>query len=243
MKTHLLIYGTPNYANAINSLIKSSKNFFDNHHIFGPSDISEDFYKKNQNILDLKKGAGYFLWKPYIIHETLKKVNDGDIVFYVDAGNIFINDPTFIYEKLQENNGIILFDNRDGMQNGESAQNFISCKKDSFVLMDCDTDEYIFGKHLNASYQIYQKNNDSLLFVSEFLKFSQNIDIIVDTPNKFGDNYSGYYDHRYDQTVLSLLGIKHKIKPLVDPSEWGNKCGCRGFDQLFLHHRNPNYIM
>ena len=70
MKTHLLIYGTPNYANAINSLIKSSKNFFDNHHIFGPSDISEDFYKKNQNILDLKKGAGYFLWKPYIIHET-----------------------------------------------------------------------------------------------------------------------------------------------------------------------------
>ena len=26
MKTHLLIYGTPNYANAINSLIKSSKN-------------------------------------------------------------------------------------------------------------------------------------------------------------------------------------------------------------------------
>jgi hypothetical protein len=243
MKTHLLIYGTQNYTNAINSLIKSSKNFFDEHHVFGPSDIDEDFYKKNQNILDLKKGAGYFLWKPYIIHETLKKVNDGDIVFYVDAGNIFINDPTFIYEKLQENNGIILFDNRDGMQNGESAQNFISCKKDSFVLMDCDTDEYIFGKHLNASYQIYSKNTFTIEFVDQYLNLCKNKQILTDTSNEYGDNYNGYHEHRHDQSVLSLLAIKHKIKPLVDPSEWGNKCDCRGFDQLFLHHRNPNYII
>jgi hypothetical protein len=243
MKKHLLIYGTENYKNSINSLIKSSNNFFDEHHILSPSNINQDFYNKNKNILDLKLGAGYFLWKPYIIYETLKKINDGDIIFYVDAGNIFINNPNFLYEKLEENNGIILFDNRDGMNNGESAQNFISCKKDSFILMGCDTDKYIFGKHLNASYQIYQKNDFSLLFVSEFLKFSQIMDIIVDTPNKFGDNYPGYYYHRYDQSVLSLLAIKHDITPLVDPSEWGNKCGIRGFNQLFKHHRNPNFIL
>ena len=168
MKKHLLIYGTENYKNSINSLIKSSNNFFDEHHILSPSNINQDFYNKNKNILDLKLGAGYFLWKPYIIYETLKKINDGDIIFYVDAGNIFINNPNFLYEKLEENNGIILFDNRDGMNNGESAQNFISCKKDSFILMGCDTDKYIFGKHLNASYQIYQKNDFSLLFVSDY---------------------------------------------------------------------------
>ena len=240
-KKHLLVYGTDNYKNAIDSLLSSSKNYFDHHHVLGPQDIDNDFYQKNVDILSQKKGAGYFLWKPYIINEVLKKINDGDIVFYVDAGNIFLEDPTFLYDRLPENNGIILFDNRDGMQNGESAQNFISCKKDSFVLMDCDTDEYINGKHLNASYQIFQKNENSLHFVSEFLRFSQNIEIITDTPNKHGSNYSGYYDHRYDQTVLSLLAIKHKINPLVDPSEWGNKCNCRGYNQLFLHHRKPNY--
>jgi hypothetical protein len=146
MKKHLLIYGTHSYSNSINSLIKSSKDFFDVHHVFGPSDISEYFYKKNQIILDQNRGAGYWLWKPYFIYETLKKINDGDIIFYVDAGNIFINNPTFLYEKLKENNGIILFDNRDGVKNGEAAQNFISCKRDSFVLMGCDSDEYINGK-------------------------------------------------------------------------------------------------
>ena len=240
-KKHLLTYGTENYRGAVDSLLKSSKNYFDEYHALSNLDIDSEFYQQNYEILKQKKGAGYFLWKPYIIYETLKKINDGDILFYVDAGNIFLEDPTFIYEKLQENDGIILFDNRDGMQNGESAQNFISCKKDSFVLMDCDTDEYIFGKHLNASYQIFQKNDNSLFFVSEFLKFSQNIEIITDTPNKFGPNYTGYYDHRYDQSVLSLLSIKHNIKPLVDPSEWGNKCNCREFNQLFLHHRKPDY--
>jgi len=243
MKKHLIVFGTDNYSNSIDSLIKSSNNYFDEYHIFGKSDIDEEFYKKNKSILDQNRGAGYWLWKPYFIYKVLKKINDKDIVFYVDAGNLFLTDPTFLYKKLKDNNGIILFDNRDGMTNGESAQNFISCKKDSFVLMNCDTDEFIFGKHLNASYQIYQKNNNSLLFIDEYLNYCQNINILTDLPNQYGSNYHGYYDHRHDQSVLSLLSIKHKITPLVDPSEWGNKCNCRGFDQLFKHHRTPNFLI
>jgi glycerol kinase len=97
--------------------------------------------------------------------------------------------------------------------------------------------------HLNASYQIYSKNTFTIEFVDQYLNLCKNKQILTDTSNEYGDNYSGYHEHRHDQSVLSLLAIKHKIKPLVDPSEWGNKCGCRGFDQLFLHHRNPNYII
>ena len=48
MKKYLLIYGTQNYTNAINSLIKSSQDFFDDHYVFGPSDIDQDFYNKNK---------------------------------------------------------------------------------------------------------------------------------------------------------------------------------------------------
>ena len=173
----------------------------------------------------------------------LMEVDENDVIFYVDSGNVFLNDPSFIYTNLDENNGIVLFDNRDGVQNGDATRNYVSCKKDSFVLMDCDSDEYINGLHLNASYQIYSKNTFTLEFVDQYLNLCKNKQILTDTSNEYGDNYSGYHEHRHDQSVLSLLAIKHKIKPLVDPSEWGNKCGCRGFDQLFLHHRNPNYII
>ena len=240
---HLITFGSKNYENSINSLIKSSQDFFDHHHVFSPEDIDNDFFEKHKSILSQPRGAGYWLWKPYFIKKVIESVEDNDIIFYVDAGNIFIHDPTFLYENLKKNNGIILFDNRDGMVNGGQAQNFISCKKDSFVLMKCDSDKYIYGPHLNASYQIYQKNKKSLKFINEYFNFCKIENIITDTPNEHGPNYPGYYDHRHDQSVLSLLAIKNNINPLIDPSEWGNKCGNRGFNQLFIHHRNPNYIL
>jgi hypothetical protein len=241
MKTHLLTFGTENYSNAVTSLIKSSDGYFTEYHTFSTKDIDEKFYQENNEILKQSRGAGYWLWKPYIIKKILNEIEDGDIVFYVDAGNIFLNNPSFIYERINENNGIILFDNRDGMLNGESATNNISCKKDCFVLMGCDYNQFIYGKHLNASYQIYLKNEFTLGFVDEYLNTCKNKFILTDTPNQYGSNYSGYYEHRHDQSILSLLSIKNNIKPFVDPSEWGNKCGCRGFNQMFLHHRKPNY--
>jgi hypothetical protein len=241
MKKHLLIFGTIDYNQSVESLSKSAKDYFDTIHKFTFSDIEESFYNENIEILSSHRGAGYWLWKPYFINRILNTINDGDILFYVDAGNIFINNPSVLYNKLEEKNGILLFDNRDGMSSGEYAQNFISCKRDCFILMDSDKDEFIYGKHLNASYQIYQKNTKSLEFVTEYLKFCTNKYIISDTPNMYGDNYPGYYDHRHDQSILSLLAIKHNISPLVDPSEWGNKCKCRDFPQIFLHHRNRNY--
>lgn len=243
MKKKLILFGTDSYKNAMNSLIKSSNNYFDECFSFSDKDIDSSFFDSNRVILTQSRGAGYWLWKPYFIKKVLESSNDGDIIFYVDSGNIFLTDPTFLYDRLNENGGIVLFDNRDGVKNGESTKNYVSCKKDSFVLMNCDTDEYINGKHLNASYQIYQKNGKTMNFINEYLENCQNINILTDTPNQHGPNYNGYYDHRHDQSVLSLLAIKHEINPLVDPSEWGNKCGIRGFNQIFQHHRNPNFIL
>jgi hypothetical protein len=241
MKKHLIIFGTYEYTNSIDSLSKSSFNFFDKIHIFKKEDIDYEFYNENREILDSKRGAGYWLWKPYFILKVLKSIPNGDVVFYVDAGNIFINDPLLIFNDVNDNNCIILFDNRDGMKDGLPAQNFISVKKDCFVLMGCDTDEYIYGKHLNASYQIYMKNEKSINFVEQYLNYCKNLDIISDLPNKYGVNYPGYYEHRHDQSVLSLVAIKNKINPLVDPSEWGNKSDRGKYKQLFIHHRNPYF--
>lgn len=243
MEKHLVIFGTIKYKNSIDSLVRSSSNFFDKVHVFNKDDIDFSFYNENEKILSSSTGAGYWLWKPYFILKVLNSVSPGDIVVYVDSGNIFIDDPTSIIDKACENNSIILFDNRDGMMDGSSAQNFISIKKDCFVLMGCDTDEYIYGKHLNASYQIYMKNELSIKFVEEYLNYCKNFEMISDSPNKYGSNYPGYHAHRHDQSILSILAIKYNITPLVDPSEWGNKCQCRGYNQLFLHHRNPFFIL
>jgi hypothetical protein len=239
---YLIVFGSEDYKFAKQSLVESAAPYFDHCFSFSKEDIEEEFYQANSKILDQKRGAGYWLWKPYFIYDVLNCVKDGDIVFYVDAGNIFINNPEQLYSHFDEK-GIILFDNRDGMQNGECAENFISCKKDSFVLMNCDEDKYVYGKHLNASYQIYKKNEFSLSFVEQYLELCKNEFILTDTPNEHGDNYPGYYDHRHDQSILSLFAIKKGIDPLVDPSEWGNSCPDRNFPQVFLHHRKKDYVL
>lgn len=234
MKKHLLIFGTSDFNSTKESLRKSSTNFFDNFHIFSDVDIDENFSQENKNILSQKRGAGYWLWKPYFIDKVLSQIEYEDILFYVDSSNIFLKSPDYIYESF-ESDDIILFDNRDGMPNNQPAQNFISCKKDIFVLMSCDTDEYINGLHVNAAYSVYKKTERSINFVKEWLEYCKNEEILTDTPNRFGPNYPGYYEHRHDQSVLALLAIKNNINLRVDPSQFG--------ENLFYHHRNKNYTI
>jgi hypothetical protein len=45
-----------------------------------------DFRTRYANILCASKGAGYWVWKPYIVRQCLDFMERGDILFYIDAG-------------------------------------------------------------------------------------------------------------------------------------------------------------
>jgi hypothetical protein len=63
-------------ANGVRQCVKLNMTIFDN---------DQRFAKKNKHILDRKRGAGYWLWKPYIIHRELYLAREGDIIVYSDA--------------------------------------------------------------------------------------------------------------------------------------------------------------
>ena len=50
--------------------------------------IHPKFIDKFSTIMNSKRGAGYWLWKPYIIHETMDRCEKDDIIFYSDAALI-----------------------------------------------------------------------------------------------------------------------------------------------------------
>ena len=52
---------------------------------YSASDIEPSFIEKNKSIMSKKRGFGLWLWKPYFINKTLKQMNDGDWLFYVDG--------------------------------------------------------------------------------------------------------------------------------------------------------------
>ena len=64
---------------------------------FLPYDLDKRFVERNKNILNKKRGAGYWLWKPYVILKALLENADwGDLIIYIDAGVQIIR-PLSIY--------------------------------------------------------------------------------------------------------------------------------------------------
>lgn len=57
---------------------------FDEIILYTPKDLPQ--YVRDTNLLGYARGGGFMCWKPAVIYETLQKINEGDIVVWVDAG-------------------------------------------------------------------------------------------------------------------------------------------------------------
>lgn len=194
-----------------------------------------EFVKKYQDISNTR-GYGFWQWKPIIILDALSKLDEGDIVGYIDSGNLIINNLDYIFNICNEKD-IVLFDNRDGNYKQDTHKNREWTKRDCFVLMDCDSERYYDASQVNASYQFYKKTPQTIKFLEEYKQYCDNDNIISDLPNIIYKNLPEFKDHRHDQSILSLMAIKHNITLLPEPSEWGNYLQNRPYPQLFLHHR------
>lgn len=241
MRKILINYSTPDMMEHQKINTDTGLKFgFDECYEYGPNDIDKDFYNENKSILDEKKGAGYFLWKPYVILKKLNELDYGDILYYSDSRINFIDDVSPLLN-LCELEDIVIFSNKFYGVN----KNW--CKRDAFYYMDCDSEEYHNGEHLQASFIILKKSNKSLKFAEEFLNYSKDRRIITEDEDVCGlEVLDGFNENRYDQTVLSLLAMKWGIKPHRDPSQIGlyNK---NLFDdkygQIVVHHRGRQSIM
>jgi len=198
------------------------------------SEIEDEFLRKYIHILKSKRGAGYWLWKPYLILKFLKRLKVGDYLFYSDSGALFIHE---IEPLIALNEDIVLFHHAD--PNFNKAE-LVWTKRDAFILMDCDTPEFSGTYQLNAAFQMYKVCQSSIDFVTQYLEYCQDERIITDQPNVMGkDDYVGFKDHRHDQSVLSLLAKKWGLPTFRDPSQFGNTCIQEGeYPQLINHTRN-----
>jgi hypothetical protein len=114
MKKYFLVYNDHRFKKFIDKLTNSVKIHGNDFEIimFNKSDIDNEFIIKNEKILKYPRGGGYWLWKPYIISQTLKKINEGDIVFYLDSKYYFIEDFTNLYQDHMNKNDILVWKNK-----------------------------------------------------------------------------------------------------------------------------------
>lgn len=185
------------------------------------SDIDPEFRKKNEHILSQPRGNGYWLWKPYFIARTLRLLQEGDYLVYCDAG-IYYNASVKKLIRAMERQG------DDMMAFAINHMEYEYTKRDVFLALDADQEEYVRTPQRMAGTIVLRKNAHSVEVIEEWLRMAQQDGLITDAPNRLGkDNYEGFRDHRHDQSVWSVLSKKRNVRSYRDATQFGLSCGLR----------------
>lgn len=202
---YFINYASNGFLNSQREGIRTAQNFGFEAVPYNESNIDNDFVNSNRNILSHRRGAGYWIWKPYIILDMLTKIDDQDFLIYMDSGANLIGDPQE-YLDMIDDNGVLAF----SMIQKTSKWT----KGDCFYFVNSNfQDRYMFRdeNQLQATYIFLKKNQKSINFVTKWLNFCKNENIMTDKPNQFLANLPDFIDHRHDQSIFSLLCYQDKI--------------------------------
>jgi hypothetical protein len=172
----------------------------------------EPFFQIHGDIFSWRYGFGCYAWKPYIIHRELCRLPDGEFLIYRDVGR-----KTYPHRfELSLKPLLSWCLDHDGILPGVSVPHYGPnkqwTKRDCFVAMDCDTPVYWDHPQVQATFSIWQKNPKALAFVEEWLMWCEKPEVVTDEPNRLGlPNFDEFTGHRWDQSILTNLVIKHQL--------------------------------
>lgn len=179
---------------------------------YTPCDLDNDFRIKHKECLSIKKGAGLWLWKPYIILKELKELDDNDILMYIDSGAKFVKDIQPLIDYMNKN--------KLNMYSGEMVNQVENkwSKKELLHELDMDKNIHLITPQRIGGFHIIRKNDFTLKFYQEYLDTCKQFNLINDTISN--EESIHFLEHRHDQSVFSLLCKKHKVPPWIDISHF-----------------------
>jgi len=202
------------YQQIVSSILGKINGKFDKVIRYSPQDIDDEFYRNNIRILGSQRGAGYWLWKPYLVYKTLNNLSLDDWLVYADSGTFFLKNAwSIINELIVENQSIAGFE----LPLIEKQWT----KKELFLAMDCDKPIYTESNQIHASIQVIKNTAYSRNFYRDLLHYSQNYINITDEFNRKIAQDASFIEHRHDQSIFSLLYKMHGLKPFKDPTQYG----------------------
>lgn len=186
------------------------------------------------------RGAGYWLWKPYILLDALNRVPEGSLVLYTDVAVSYLAPPQPILG-FAEGRDIVLFNNH--LAEWTQA---IFTKRDCLVLLDADRPEDWQRRQLDAAYQLYRAGPRAREFLTELREAMRDPRVLTDDANSCGKpNLPGFRDHRHDQSILTIMAARHGIEAFRNPSaNLADGDAASAFPKIFDHHRrrNPGFL-
>lgn len=202
---YLISYGNEKFKNSRERIKKQAidLDIFDSVTVYTPEDLPKDFTEKFNTVLSMNRGAGYWIWKPFIVHNTLLNIKDGDLLVYVDSG-CSINKRglkrLLEYEEMVNNHpsGILgmMLDDVHPEKRWTTTKIF-----EYFNVQESIKD----SNQIHASVIVIKKCENSMNIISQWIK------TLHDDSSLFTDVYNGYkpdfkfVDNRHDQSIFSIV--------------------------------------
>lgn len=225
-----------------NKCIQSAmKHGADGYSIWTPGDLSAEFKETMAEVLQHERGAGFYCWKPYIVHREMCRLKDGDILVYCDAGNEWISDMRQAISCMDQD--IMFFSN--------GWRHLDWCKGDCWraILPGYDDHGEAYGRlreqpQVQASTFFVRVTPTTRNFIQEWYAWSL-LPGMIDNEPSILPNIPTFREHRWDQSILCCLQIKYGYRLHWFPTTTAAhlKAGFANdrYPALLWHHRKRNH--
>ena len=207
LNIHFITYGDEKYKKSRERICKEAEDskWFNNVKYFTNKDYDKDFYNKYKKILNLPRGGGYWIWKPYFIKTYLDNLNDNDILVYIDSGCSINKNNKKEFDRYIE----IVKNDITGILGFQYTNLFYQEKKwniqEVFNYFNVeDNIDILDSPQICGGIQIIHKKPKSIEIINKWYN------VIEDNILLFTDNYSKeqkeyFRDHRHDQSIQSVI--------------------------------------
>ncbi|MBK8082908.1 MAG: hypothetical protein IPK28_03210 [Devosia sp.] len=111
MAAHHITYATGAFRRSAEELTRSMATYGIATRVFTPEDAGiRALRRQYPEIMRVKRGAGYWLWKPFLIDRTLAALPEGAILLYTDAALTAVSKPASLISLASTDNPIVLFE-------------------------------------------------------------------------------------------------------------------------------------
>jgi hypothetical protein len=188
-------------------------------------DLDFSFREKHQTFIQSHPRLyGYAIWKPYIILTELSKLNENDILVYVDSGANIISSVEGnrmidrLYQELLSDKEICMII-RD-IPFYERAWSKMDCLlqiSKYYNIPSNDLRQLCFNTFENqreSGMLLFKKTDMSLKMVNDWYTLMTAYSNIDDSPSSTANDPS-FVEHRHDQSVLSMISKIHNRHCIV----------------------------
>nr|VFJ56084.1 MAG: hypothetical protein BECKDK2373C_GA0170839_10529 [Candidatus Kentron sp. DK] len=205
MRIDFVTYGNHVFTNALRRIETEAENFglFDNIHAYEPNRLPRQFRESYQDILEMPRGGGYWIWKPWIIAEVFESMSDGDYLIYADAGCEINSEGTGRFKEYIE----LLDSSAYGclsFQMWHLERNWTKRDVFDYFRVDLDSDVATSGQ-LVSGILLFKKCRHSAMLIDKWLS------VLYQNPRLFTDHcdsrmhHGDFSEHRYDQSIFSII--------------------------------------